>query len=279
MSDRGRFSTNSSLWPESTFLKGSVLEHDRFFSLSLDMLAIAGPDGYFKDVNPAWELTLGWKVEELLERPFVDFVHPDDKLATLNEASKLESGMDSIGFENRYGCKDGSYKWLAWRATKSTEDGLIYAIARDVSQSRRAEQQRVLLLDRERRLTAQLRLLLESTHEGIYGIDLNGRCTFVNRSATAMLGYTESQLHGKDMHSLIHHTRPDGSSYPFEECPIAGVFRRGRGGRVNDEFFWRADGTPFPVEYSWHPIVEAEIVSGAVVTFFDTTERVEAARR
>ncbi len=123
------------------------------------------------------------------------------------------------------------------------------------------------------RLAEHLNLLMESTDEGIYGIDWRGRCTFVNRSAAQMLGYQPDELLGESMHRLVHHTRSDGSPYPVEECPIYRAFEGNRGIRVDSEVFWRVDGTPIPVEYSSYPIVRDRIVEGAIVTFVDVTER------
>jgi len=112
---------------------------DRFFSLSLDMLCIAGADGHFKRLNPAWEKTLGFTRAELLARPYLDFVHPDDRDATLVEAGRLTRGADAISFENRYACKDGSYRWLLWNAAPDPLHRHVYAIARDVTERRRAQ--------------------------------------------------------------------------------------------------------------------------------------------
>ncbi len=109
---------------------GNQPRADRFFELSTDMLCVAGFDGYFKKLNPAWERNLGFTRAELLAKPFIEFVHPDDRPATIAEAGKLASGRDVIHFENRYICKDGSYKWLAWTATQSAPEKLIYASAR-----------------------------------------------------------------------------------------------------------------------------------------------------
>jgi PAS domain S-box-containing protein len=118
-----------------------------------------------------------------------------------------------------------------------------------------------------------LKLLLESTGEGIFGIDLEGRCTFINRAGASLLGYTVEDVLGRNMHDLIHHSHADGSHYPESDCPIFRAFRQGLPCRIDSELLWRHDGTGFPAEYSSHPIVDAGRVRGAVVTFVDISER------
>lgn len=134
---------------------------DRWFDLSLDMLCVASFDGFFKRVNHAWPRTLGWTAEELLSRPYLDFVHPEDRQATIIEAQKLVSGGFTVTFENRYRCKDGSYRWLQWNASPSPAERLIFAVARDVSERRMAESMlRVAHSELEQRVqerTAELR--------------------------------------------------------------------------------------------------------------------------
>ena len=118
------------------------------------------------------------------------------------------------------------------------------------------------------------RLLLSSTAEAIYGVDLEGRCMFSNPACVRILGYgSEQDLAGRNMHDLIHHTRPDGTPYPNQECRIYQAFREGTGAHVEDEVFWRADGSAFPVEYWSYPIHRNDDIVGAVITFIDITER------
>ncbi|WP_374409242.1 PAS domain S-box protein [Hydrogenophaga sp.] len=122
-----------------------------------------------------------------------------------------------------------------------------------------------------------LALLLASTGEGIYGVDLDGRCVFINPAGAEMIGYAPEALLGRNMHEITHHTRADGSAYPEQECPIFNAFRQGLPCRIDSELFWRRDGSSFPVEYSSHPILDGGQVRGAVVTFVDITERRRAA--
>ncbi|MEM7310135.1 MAG: ATP-binding protein [Planctomycetota bacterium] len=115
------------------------LEFSQFFSLSLDLLCIADFDGYFKLLNRSWQDTLGYSLEELYARPFVDFVHPKDRQATAREAKAISLGMNTVQFQNRYRCKDGTYRILQWKAAASVERKRIYAVARDVTQQKRFE--------------------------------------------------------------------------------------------------------------------------------------------
>ena len=126
----------------------------------------------------------------------------------------------------------------------------------------------------------RLSQLLESTGEGIFGIDLQGCCTFINRAGAQQLGLAPDDVLGLNMHELAHHTHADGAHcgahYPEHLCPIFNAFRQALPCRIDTEHFWRADGTPFAVEYSSYPIVEAGVVQGAVVTFVDISARRQA---
>jgi PAS domain S-box-containing protein len=120
----------------------------------------------------------------------------------------------------------------------------------------------------------RLRLILESTEEPIYGIDLEHRCTFCNPACLRTLGYERiDQVLGKNMHDLLHHSRSDGTFFPVEECRVHRVTQTGEGVHAEDEVFWRANGTSFPAEYWSYPQRRGEEVVGAVVAFADITER------
>ncbi|HSV33969.1 MAG TPA: PAS domain S-box protein [Ramlibacter sp.] len=124
----------------------------------------------------------------------------------------------------------------------------------------------------------QLGLLLESTGEGIFGIDLTGHCMFINRAGARMLGFEPVEVLGRNMHELTHHSHEDGSHYPDTACPIFNAFRQGLPCRIDTEVFWRGDHTAFAVEYSSYPIMDGGQVRGAVITFVDITERKRAAQ-
>jgi PAS domain S-box-containing protein len=122
----------------------------------------------------------------------------------------------------------------------------------------------------------QLELLLDSTGAGIYGVDLDGRCIFINRAGAGLLGHRANELLGRNMHEVMHHSRPDGAHYPVDECPIYSAFREGKACRLDDDVLWRADGASFCAEYSSYPIFDQGAITGAVVTFVDITERKRA---
>ena len=129
--------------------------------------------------------------------------------------------------------------------------------------------------DRERRENS---VLLDSVAEGIYGLDHEGRCTFLNRAGAALLGYRPDEVLGRSMHELVHHSRPDGSPYPADECPISRAFWAGEAARADDEVLWRKDGTPLSVEYACRPLADDAGRRGAVVTFADVGERARMER-
>jgi PAS domain S-box-containing protein len=129
------------------------------------MLCVAGMDGYFRRVNPAFERILGYSADELVARPFIDFVHPDDRERTLREVARLTTGVPTVCFENRYRCANGSYKDLAWTSMPVPEDGLLYAVARDVT-----EQKRLVATAAEAEIAAQRLAVLQATMRTVHDI-------------------------------------------------------------------------------------------------------------
>jgi PAS domain S-box-containing protein len=157
------------------------------------------------------------------------------------------------------------------------ELGLIEGLAREAAYALHAQ---ALREERARAEAArieqqeQVRVLMDATEEGIYGVDLEGRCTFINRAAVRMLGYARpDDLIGRSLHELIHHSFPDGRPYPNEQCRVRLATHAGRSAHADNEVHWRADGSSFPVEYWSQPIVRDGNVVGTVVSFVDVTER------
>jgi PAS domain S-box-containing protein len=124
---------------DNTARKRAEQDRERFFKLSQDVLCTLGFDGYFKDLNPAWETTLGYTRAQLLATPFIELVHPNDRQATLSEAQNVAGGESLIAFENRYRCKDGTYRWFQWNVTPVMEDRVMYGVARDVTERKQTE--------------------------------------------------------------------------------------------------------------------------------------------
>jgi PAS domain S-box-containing protein len=136
----GKVVSTSGIFHEITETKQHEMERQRLFELSLDLLCVAGLDGYFKQINPQFERALGYAREELLSRPFVDFVHPDDREKTILEVEKLNRGEPTVDFQNRYRASDGRYLWLSWRAAPMTGMGLVFAVARDITREKQTQE-------------------------------------------------------------------------------------------------------------------------------------------
>jgi PAS domain S-box-containing protein len=164
---------------------------NRFMNLSIDMFCTAGFDGYFKSLNPSWEKVLGFTTVELMAKPYLEFIHREDHPATVAEAGRLQNREETVAFENRYLCKDGSYKWMLWNAVSVPEQQLIYAVARDITERKRVE---VALRDSEERF----RNLINSVRDyAIFMLDPAGNVASWNEGAKRIKGYEVDEIVGR----------------------------------------------------------------------------------
>lgn len=132
---------------------------DGFFTASIDMLCHLDFNGHFKRLNPAWERTLGFTRQELMSRPFIEFVHPDDRERTLKQNAQVRGGAQALAFENRYLCKDGSFRWFRWNAVPGAGKQIIYSVARDITANRQADDEREQLVRELQAALAEVKTL------------------------------------------------------------------------------------------------------------------------
>jgi formate hydrogenlyase transcriptional activator len=238
-------------------------------------VALTDLNGRFLATNPTYQKMLGYTDEEFQTVSFLEITHEDYREANLALVTELLEGKrEQFQIEKQYRRKDGSLIWV--RNNVSLVPGtesiprFIMALSEDITERKHAEE--ALQKSEER-----VRLILDSAAEGIFGCDPEGTCLFCNRAAVRLLGYHEPvELLGKNMHALEHHTHKDGTPFPIDECPIYIGFHENRGVYIDDDIFWRKDGTNFPVEYWSHPMVRDGKTVGAVITFFDITQRKKA---
>lgn len=204
---------------------------------------------------------------------FHNATHPDDREAVSRTYADALARRESYSIVHRLLMSDGRIKWVRQQGTSKFDDhgkpvqssGTVQDITERVNEETERE-----ALSRERML------LLESTGEGIYGIDIQGNCTFINQAAARILGYSVQEIIGKNIHSLIHYQHADGSQYPMTDCPVYQASLSGQSCKKENEVFWRKDGTPVPVEYAAHPIWDVNRIIGTVTTFSDITQRKHA---
>ncbi|MGA7935956.1 MAG: PAS domain S-box protein, partial [Kovacikia sp.] len=189
----------------------SDLKYEHLFLLSSDILGIVGFDGYFKHLSPACEEILGFNLEELIAIPFLEFVHPDDRMPTLAIVQQLVMGERVDRFENRYRCKNGSYKWLSWSGIGVVEEGLIYCTARDITAQKQAE---VALQQSKQYYEA----LIHSLNGIIWEFDLRTqKFLFVSQKAEEILGYPVEQWL-TEAHFWENHIHPEDREWVTHTC-------------------------------------------------------------
>jgi PAS domain S-box-containing protein len=252
-----------------------VEEESRLQSAALNAAAnaivITDAHGIIQWVNPSYTKLTGYRLEEAVgQNQYILKSGEQDESLYKDFWNTILAGQVWSG-EITNLRKDGQlYMEQMTIAPVRSVAGQItnfVAIKQDITERKLNEKAR-------RESEVQVRLLLDSTAEAIYGINLDGNCTFCNGSTLRILGYKSSaDLLGKNMHDLIHHSHADGKPYPVKICPINLVFKAGKGSHVEDEALWRKDGTSFPAEYWSYPIQQEGECIGAVVTFVDITDR------
>jgi PAS domain S-box-containing protein len=220
--------------------------------------------------NRACERVTGCSFEEVRHRCFWDqFLIPEEVESVKTVFEQLRTTYLPNKHENYWVTKNGDRRLIEWsNAVLREEDGTfkhIIATGVDITERKQA-------MDDLRWSEERVRLLLDSTAEGIFGTDTKGNVTFANPACLRLLGFDDpSQLSGQSIHTRCHHTRADGTPYPEEECRGIRAIRRAESVHVSDELFWRSDGTAFAVEYWAYPMLRNGEVVGGVVTFLDIT--------
>jgi len=241
---------------------------DRLFTVSIDMICIGGFDGYFKRLNPAFERTLGYTNGEMLMHPWLDFIHPEDKESTIAAGKGLFAGSTVTKFSNRYRCKDGSYKWLSWRAMPVLEDQLIYATARDVTELQQS-------VEDLRESELRYRSVVAALDEGILVLDAAGTIQACNASAERILGLAANEIVGRTSADPRWLTvREDGSPFPKQDYPVNITLRTGQPCSNVLMGIHKPDGTLNWISINSQPLIRADgdSVYGVLASFTDITE-------
>jgi PAS domain S-box-containing protein len=238
-------------------------ELDHFFTLSRDLMCMASRDGFFTRVNPTWTEVLGWTVEELTGRPYLDFIHPDDVERTVAQGIILLDGlMPTIAFENRYRTRDGDYRWLDWNATPAENGEGIYAVARDVTEAKRAEQ--------------RFRQLIFSAPDAMVIVGADGVIRLVNEQTERLFGWSAVDLVGRSVHTLIPsrlRVQHDDDMHHYLQDPSPRRMGIGRELRA-----LRRDGGEFPVEITIAPLdTEDGLLVSAAIRDVSERQRAEQA--
>jgi len=225
-------------------------------------------EGRLTSLNPYTAESLGYSVEELTGKPLSDLM---TKAGSQSFAESLKTIIKTGEYQGTipFQRKDGAERRIAFRSRRMDLPGsasFVLTHGMDVTEQEDAEDE-LQLIRRQREL------ILASVGDGIYGMDLEGKLTFVNPAAAKLLGYTVDELRGTDIHEKVHHSHADGTQHSKTNCPILVAMRKREGVRIRDDVFWRKDGTTIPVEYVASPLIDEGQIAGMVVAFQDISER------
>ncbi len=259
-----------------TARKLAEMERDRFFTLSLDLLCIADFDGYLKRLNPSWTQVLGYSEAELLAKPFLEFIHPDDRENTIKEVDKLGQGGITISFENRYLSKSGAERWFSWSAVAYLEQKSIYAVAHDITEQKKAAEQLKQLADSQSQLLQELKNRQSALDEAaiVSESNLSGIITFANDKLLEISGYRSEELIGQDHRVLNSGYHPKDFFVKLWKTISHGNVWKGelKNRRKDGSFYW-VDSTIAPI---FDPTGK---VSKYIAIRFDITERKKVEER
>ncbi|MFU2192264.1 PAS domain S-box protein [Methanobacterium sp. MZD130B] len=241
-------------------------DRDRLFNFSIDMLCIAGFDGYFKKLNPAWEKTLGWTTTELTSKPYLEFVHPEDRKSTIKAVEGVEKGHNILKFDNRYLCKDGSYKWISWNTYLMPEEGLVFGVARDVTELKKNEE---ALKENEKKY----RKIFENVQDVFYQTNLEGIITEISPSIERYSNYKPNELIGKpvqlvysdpeDRNELLKAIEEDGEVSDYE-VTLVNKNNELLNISVNAHYLFNSQNQPIGIEGSLRDISDRKKVELAL---------------
>jgi PAS domain S-box-containing protein len=249
-------------------LLSSEARYRQVVDSSLGFVFTCTMEGRLTSLNSFTAETLGYRIEDLTGKPVTDLLDAagadtfEDCLKTLETKDEWQGAMPVRR-------SDGVYRRIAFRSRRMELRGerpFVLSHGVDVTEQHEAE-------EALHRATRARELILESVGDGIYGIDLSGRLTFINEAGAKALSYNAEELAGRDVHEIIHHSHADGTPYSRATSPILQAMRRQETVRMHEEVFWRADGSSFPVEYTASPLIEDGHIAGMVVAFQDISER------
>jgi len=249
-------------------LLSSETRYQQVVENSLGFLFTCSLEGRLTSLNAYTAETLGYQAEALTGRAIAELLDEPGAAAFEDCLKTLETKEEWQG-SLRLRRGDGTYRRIAFRSRRMElpgEQPFVLNHGIDVTEQHEAEEALHLA-------TRQRELILESVGDGIYGVDLVGRLTFINQAAAHALGYSPEELTGRDVHEVIYHSHSDGTPYSKGSSPILQAMHRCETVRMRDEVFWRQDGTSFPVDYSASPLLEDGRISGMVVAFQDISER------